>query len=452
MIDRSIIPETKPTRDLKFPVFDKITLCNGIKVYLVKDNRYPVTTLRLLLKAGSYCDFFTKGYKSGLSTLTGELLTKGTRSMNALEISEKIDFAGALLASGFGYDGSFLSISSLNSNLDDMISLSSDFLLNSTFPEDELESKKEQIVNSIISLQDDGSYLAERVFKNIHYKNTPYQFDADGYIDSINQINSDDLKNFSDKYYIPSNIVIAVVGDFNPGNIKEKLESKFINVPKDKNDDNFEFSENDMGKGVVYLTHKDEASQTSLHIGHSGITRNNSDYLNVSFLNTLLGGSFTSRINKNLREKNGLTYGARSSFNSRMYSGDFSVETEINSDKSGFAVDEILYELNDIRENFVTDEELENTKNYIIGNYPLQLETANSVSGKLMTLELYGLDINYYDLYLSRINSITKELVRDTARKYIHPDKLKFVAAGDIDKMKKQLSKFGDIEIIDKVI
>lgn len=452
MIDRSKMPKTKATRDLRFPDFQKFTLNNGIKVYLVKDNRYPVTTVRLLLKAGSYCDFFTEGYKSGVSTLTGELLSKGTINMNALEISEKIDFSGALLASGFGYDGSFLSLASLKSNLDDMLGLMSDFLLKSTFPVDELESKKEQIINSIISLQDDGSYLAERVFKNIHYKNTPYQFDPDGYIDSINKINSDDLKNFADKYYTPSNTVIAVVGDFNTDDIKEKLENRFINVSKVKTKDIFDFKEEDRGKGAVYLTAKEDASQSSLHLGHSGITRNNNDYLNVSFLNTLLGGSFTSRINKNLREKNGLTYGARSAFNARMFSGDFSVETEINSDKTGFAVEEILFELNDIRENFVSDEELENTKNYITGNYPLQLETANSVSGKLMTLELYGLEKDYYDLYLSRINSITKEVVRDTARKYIHPEKLKFVAAGDLNKMKKQLSKFGDIEIIDKVI
>ena len=115
-----------------------------------------------------------------------------------------------------------------------------------------------------------------------------------------------------------------------------------------------------------------------------GIKRNNSDYINVSFLNNLIGGSFTSRINKNLREKNGLTYGARTSFNSKTYSGDFSIETEINIDKTKFAVEEIIKELNDIKENFVSDIELGGSKNYITGNYPLQLETTNDVSGKLL--------------------------------------------------------------------
>lgn len=452
MINRNIMPKTRAPRDLHFPEFKKIKLNNGIKVYLVKDNRYPVITVRLMLKAGSYYDFFTNGNKSGISTLTGELLSKGTNKLNALEIAERIDFSGALFASGFGYDGSFLSITALNSNLDSTLEMISDMLFNSTFPKDELDSKKEQIISSILSLQDDGSFLAERVFKNIHYKDTPYQYDPDGYIESLNSIDIEDLKQFSDKYYNSANTVIAIVGDFDVSLIQDKLEKKFKAASKETKQVSFVFNEEDNGKGIVYLTNKVDASQVSLHLGHSGIRRNNDDYINVSFLNTLLGGSFTSRINKNLREKNGLTYGARTSFNSRMYSGDFSIETEINTDKTEFAVEEILKELNDIRENFVSDEELENAKNYITGNYPLQLETSNSVSGKLMTLELYGLDKDYYDLYLSRINKITREDVRETAVKYIHPERLKYVAAGDVKKMKKQLKKFGDIEIIEKVI
>ncbi len=451
MIDRTKIPAVKPSRDIRFPDFTKTKLSSGITVYLVNDNRYPVTTVRILIKAGSYNDFFINGYKSGTATLTGELLSKGTTNADALQIAENIDLTGSLFASGFGYDGAFLSLTSYKDNSSTILNLISDMILNSTYPEDELESKKEQIINSLISMQDEGSYLAERIFKFIHYKDTPYQYDPDGYVESLKRINVRDLKTFSKKYYNSENIIIAVVGDFDEGNILQTLEQRFANISKEINFNNYEFKEADNGKGVVYLKEKEDASQTSLYLGHSGIKRNNEDYINVIFLNTLLGGSFVSRINRNLREMNGLTYGARTSFNTKMYSGDFTIETEINTDKTDFAVEEILKELNDIRENFVSDEEMENAKNYISGNYPLQLETANAVSGKLMNMELYGFNKDYFDTYLSKVNNITKEQVRETAIKYLHPEKLKFVAVGDIKKLEKQCSKFGSLEVINKI-
>lgn len=451
MIDRSKMPIVKPSRDIHFPEFVVTKLNSGIKVYFVNDKRYPVTTVRVLIKAGCYNDYFNKGNKTGVSTLTGELLSKGTKKHTALQIAESMDVTGSLFASGFGYDASYLSLTTYKDNSAEILNLISDMLLNSLFPEDELESKKEQIMNSLISLQDDSSYLAERIFKNVHYKNTPYQYDPDGYVESLRKITIDDLKQFSINYYNSESIIISVVGDFDNENTFNTLEKGFENVSKPAKPEMFDFKEDDNGKGIVYLKEKSDASQTSLYLGHSGIKRNNDDYININFMNTLLGGSFTSRINKNLREKNGLTYGARTSFNTKMHSGDFTIESEINTDKTGFAIDEILKELNDIRENFVSDEEMDNAKNYITGNYPLQLETSNAVSGKLMTMELYGFDKSYYDTYLSNVNKITKENVRDTARKYLHPDKLKYVAVGNIKKLEKQCKKFGNIEIINKI-
>ena len=129
----------------------------------------------------------------------------------------------------------------------------------------------------------------------------------------------------------------------------------------------------------------------------------------------------------------------------------FSIETEVNIEKAKFAVEEIINELNDIKNNFVSDLELEETKNYITGNYPLQLETSNGVSGKLLSMELYNLDEDYYNSYLKEINSITKEDVFRVAKKYLLPDDLKIVAAGNVSKLMEQLNKFGEIEIIDKV-
>jgi len=451
VIDRSIIPGGKAPRDIRFPEFKKHELPNGIKVYFVNDKSYPVTTIRYLFRAGSYNDHFSGKEKFGLATVTAEMLNKGTRNRNALNIAEQMDYAGAMFSSGAGYDASFMMMSCLSDNFNTMLGLMGDMIFDHTFPPDELDSKKEQLINMLISLQDDGSYLAERIFKNEYYRNTPYQYDPDGYIESINNLCTKDLFDFVRKYYTAGNLIIAVVGDFEEDTVLKVIEDKYSGMRSETNADNFEFINRDKKEIKVFLTEKDDASQTSLYIGHKGIKRNNKDYINVSFLNNLLGGSFTSRINKNLREKNGLTYGARTSFNAKMYTGDFSIETEINIDKTKFAVEEILKELNDIRNNYVSDIELEEAKNYITGNYPLQLETSNGVSGKLLSLELYGLDEDYYNTYLRNINEITKEDVYNTANKYLLPDDLIIVAAGKVNKLEKQLKKFGEIEIIEKI-
>lgn len=451
MIDRKIMPSGKPPRDIRFPEFKKHTLTNGVKVFFVNDKSYPVATIRYLFKAGSYNDFFMGKDKFGVATLAAEMINKGTRNKKALTIAEQVDYAGAMLSSGSGYDASYLVMTSLSNNFDSMFELTSEMLFEHTFPEDELESKKEQLINLLISLQDDGSFLAERVFKTEMYRNTPYQYDPDGYVESIKNINTDDLFEFVKNYYTSKNLIIAVVGDFEESGILKKIEDKYSSLKSETKSDEYEFISENSNEARVYLVEKDDASQTSLHIGHRGIKRNNEDFINVSFLNNLLGGSFTSRINKNLREKNGLTYGARTSFNCKMYSGDFSIETELNSDKTMFAVEEIIKELNDIKDNFVSDVELEETKNYITGNYPLQLETSNGVSGKLLNMELYGLNEEYYNTFLRNVNSITKEDVSYVSKKYLFPESLKIVAAGNVSKLKEQLSKFGKIEIIDKV-
>lgn len=451
MIDRKIMPVGKTPRDIKFPAFNKHTLQNGVKVFFVNDKSYPVTTIRFLIKAGSYNDFFSGKEKFGVATLTAEMINKGTRNKKALNIAEQIDYAGAMLSSGAGYDASYLMMTCLSYNFDSMFDLTNEMIFEHSFPEDELDSKKEQLINQLVSLQDDGSFLAERVFKTEMYRNTPYQFDPDGYIESIKNIDTVDLFNFIKNYYTSKNMIIAVVGDFDEDKIMNKIEEKYSTLINKTKSDKFEFINEEKEEVKVYLIEKDDASQTSLHVGHKGIMRNNKDFINVSFLNSLLGGSFTSRINKNLREKNGLTYGARTSFNCKMYSGDFSIETELNLDKTKFAVEEIIKELNDIKNNYVSDIELEETKNYITGNYPLQLETSNGVSGKLLSMELYGLNEDYYNTYLRNINSITKEDVSSVAKKYLLPEGLKIVAAGDVSKLKEQLSKFGKIEIIEKV-
>ncbi|MDD5363037.1 MAG: pitrilysin family protein [Ignavibacteria bacterium] len=451
MLDRKKIPVSGLIKDIEFPPYTEHILANGLKVLMVKDDRFPVTTCRMLIKAGSYNDFFVKTEKYGLATLSSEMLNKGTGSKSQVEIANILDYNGALFSSGAGYDASYLSLSCLKKNFEPMFGLFSELFLDSTFPEDELEQKKDQLISSLISLSDEGSFLAERAFKTKIYTDSPYEKDPDGYPESLKNIISQDLVQFRSDFYKLNEITLAFVGDIDEGRLLF-LTEKYFGKEKGLNRKlKYDFSCNENKSTRIFVVDKKDSVQTSLYIGHSGIKRNNIDFIPVVLLNTLFGGMFTSRINKNLREKNGLTYGARSSYNCKKHSGDFSVEAEVNDDKAGFAISEIIKEMNEIRNNPITDYELENARNYITGNFPLQLETSNSVAGKLLSLDLYDIDNNFYNHYLSSVNSLTADDLMETAKKYIRPDELTIVAVGKLKRLKTQLKDFGNLEIIEKV-
>jgi predicted Zn-dependent peptidase len=199
----------------------------------------------------------------------------------------------------------------------------------------------------------------------------------------------------------------------------------------------------------IYIVDKPGAVQSNLKIGHIGIARNNPDFIAVTVMNTILGGFFGSRINLNLREKHGFTYGARSSFIPRIFPGDFSVDTDVRNEVTDSSVKLITEELRRITEKEVSDDELQTVKNYLTGLFPLQLETANAVATRVINLKLYDLPKDYYNTYISNINKITKKDILEAARKYIHPEELYIIVSGNSIEIKGKLSKIEPVEVYD---
>jgi predicted Zn-dependent peptidase len=197
----------------------------------------------------------------------------------------------------------------------------------------------------------------------------------------------------------------------------------------------------------VGLIHKEGAVQSALRVGHVGISRNNPDFIPLSVLNVLLGGYFNSRINLNLREVHGYTYGARSAFDSRIAAGTFAVSTEVRTEVTTRAVEEILSEITRLTVEQVPDEELQMVKNYMIGNFPLQIETPQQVAGRVATLVLYGLDRGYWDSYRQKLSTITSVDLYRVAQEYLHPSKLAIVASGDIQALEAGMGEFGEMNV-----
>jgi len=363
-------------------------------------------------------------------------------------VAETVDYFGAALNSGCEYDATYIALTSLKKYFNNLFGLASDLLLNPSFLEEEIEREKQQITNSLLSYLDEGSFLSERAYKMNVYKNSPYKLNIEGRISSVEKIERKIIKEFFQKYFIPSNLVIAIVGDIKKEEALALIKSKFENSGITKHTER-KIYKDELGSGTrVIAVEKKGAVQSEILMGHIGVDRLNPDYIPLIVMNTLLGGFFTSRINKNLREVNGYTYGARSYFNFRKFSGDFCVETNVENSLTRNAVAEIIKELNILRNENITADELDSVKNYLSGSFPLQLETPNAIANKIINLELYGIGKDFYESYITKINEVTIEDVRRVSEKYIHPDKLVIAIAGNTDIIKSSMEQTADVGVI----
>lgn len=447
VLDRTKPPKPGPPKDVQFPDYFDTTLPSGINVLVIENNKIPAVSVRMVFKdAGSFYD----GDKFGLASITAEMLTKGTINRSATEIAEEIDFVGGSINAGSDWDGSYISLSVLKKHLNTGIDILSDVAQNPVFAEDELARVKEQRLSSILQSKDDAGHLSDKKFNKIVYGELPYSNPAEGTEVTVKNITNEDLKEFYKMNYYSGNLIIAFVGNITKEEALKITEEKFSNLPKDGMNrvNSFKYNET-TGIKNVYVINKPGAVQSNLRVGHLGISRNNPDYIAVTIMNTILGGYFGSRINYNLREKHGFTYGARSYFNPHLYSGDFSVDTDVRNEVTDTSVSLILEELKRIITEEVTDEELETVKNYMTGVFPLQLETANAVASRVINLKLYNLPKDYYSKYISAINALTKQDILDAAKKYIHPENITIVVSGDAGAVKDKLAKFGEVLVFD---
>jgi len=447
VLDRTKPPKPGPPKDVQFPDYFDTTLPNGINVLVIENSKIPAVSVRMVFKdAGSFYDVD----KFGLASLTAEMLTKGTTNRSATQIAEEIDFVGGSINAGSDWDGSYISLSVLRKHLNTGIDILADVAQNPVFADDELARVKEQRLSSILQGKDDAGHLSDKKFNKIVYGNLPYSNPAEGTEESVKSISRNDLQDFYRMNYYSGNLIIAFVGDITKEEALKITEEKFSSLPSEgiNRVNSYKYDENNSA-GKVFIINKKGAVQSNLRVGHLGIPRNNPDFIAVTIMNTILGGYFGSRINYNLREKHGFTYGARSYFNPHLYSGDFSVDTDVRNEVTDTSVTLIIEELKRITTEEITDEELATVKNYMTGVFPLQLETANAVASRVINLKLYNLPKDYYSKYISNINALTKHDILNAAKKYIDPSKVTIVVSGDAGAIKDKMTRFGEVLVFD---
>ena len=426
--DTSKLP--KPTANPKFtiPPIEKTKLSNGLEVWLVRQAELPIVSMYMALKSGQTAD--PTGL-SGLSGMTSALLDDGTRNRSAIDIANQVQSIGAQLTTGSGWDNSGVRILTLTKNFDRALDIFADVVQNAEFPEAELETYRRRTIGSLIQRRDQPEVIADIVYNRVLYG------DAHPYGVTLNEksakaVKREDIKKFYETFYRPNNAVLIVVGDTDMNSLTPKLESAFknwqpgevpkMNIPEARSRE----------KSVIYLVDRPGAAQSVISVGQVGVPRNSDDFYALQVLNTMLGGQFVSRINLNLREDKGYTYGARSNFSWRRGAGPFIATAPVQSFSTKESVIEIMKELRGIRGEIpVTPQELDYSKQSIIRRFPSGFETVDQMASQLVNMVVYDLPPTYFNDFITKVNSVSMEDVNRVANKYLTPDRMAIVVVGD---------------------
>lgn len=450
-LNRNIIPPVSKPKDIKFPEYRKLIIHGEGSAYVITDRRFPVVTFRIIFKTGSIFDRLKDNKSDGLSNFMFEMLTKGTNKRTASEISHIIDSFGASITTGSDYDYNYITFHCLKKYFGSMMELVSDIISSPAFSDDEIERMQLQKINYIYSLMDSGDYLASKLYKKMLYGDSQYSVNIEGTLDSIPGINKEKLNYAYENFLLDSHTALCFIGDIDEEEVFRIIENGSFKKGKEKTGEIKINPQPEINKTKVYIVERKSAVQSDIIAGGRAIMRNHPDFIPLKMMNTVLGGSFTSRINTNLREVNGYTYGAKSLLNTKKYQGDIFVETNVKNDLTGEALKEIINEMKRMQDEPVGEEELESVKNYITGTYPMQLETPNSIASKVLGLDLFDIDAQFYNTYISKINEVTPQSIQQAARKYLMPDKLVISVCGNPDDIKASLRKsMPDVEIIEQ--
>jgi predicted Zn-dependent peptidase len=427
--DRSHPPASGAPPALHLPAIQKQKLANGLPVWIVELHEVPVAQINLVVLSGSSND---PPGKYGVASLTAAMLENGAGSRSALEIADAIDYLGADLGAQSGVDSSTVRLHVPVARLADALPIMADVALRPAFPKDELDRQRTQRLTSLLQGRDDPPTISSVAFSRILYgKGHRYGTPTMGTAETIKTFTSDDLRGYYTSAFRPENATLLAVGDITAAKLMPLLEKSFggWKATGTAAAEKLPATEQPAAR-QVYLVDKPGSPQTQVRIGWIGVPRSTPDFFPLQVLNTILGGSFSSRLNLNLREQHGYTYGANSQFDMRAAAGPFAALAGVQTDKTSEALKEFFNELEGILKP-VPAEELARAKNYISLRYPGGFETTGDMSRQLENALVFHLADDYFSKYVQNIQAVTAADVQRVARKYIQPGKFAVVIVGD---------------------
>lgn len=407
----------------------KIAMQNGAALLLLENHSLPMVQMELLVRAGSILD---PSPKAGLAWLTANLLEEGTETRSSKQIADELDAIGTDFAVSPGSDYATFSMKLLKKDLDRGAGLFSDILLHPAFPEEEVLRGKNQLLGHLMDEKDDPESIADKAFENALFKEHPYHHSAEGDEASVKTISRDDLVRFYKTAYHSNGAILVLVGDLTESGAKTLFEKYFGSWKPAPSVPSKNPLPAKIGKKETILIDKD-LTQTSVIFGNIGINRNNPDYYPLQVMNYILGGGgFSSRMLANIRDNKGLVYSLDSHFYPSFETGSFKVILQTKNSSANQAIDEALKEIRKIQADPVTPDELQEAKDYLVGSFPLKMDTNSKLAGMLIYQEFYGLGLDYYETYSRQIKSVSVQDVQRVARQYLDPDHFLLVAVGKL--------------------
>lgn len=438
----------EPLKEIPFSIgkpFEK-TLKNGLKVVIFENKRLPIVNFRLGFRFGQIND---PPDSIGLTAATVEMLNQGTKKRTSKQFAEEVESIGASIAASSSSDNIVISGSCLSIYEEAVLELMADMVLNPIFPENELNLYKQNTIEALKFQRSQPSFLAEEQVARLIYGNHPYSIVGPKESD-VEKLKRERLIEFHKKVLIPNNAVFIVVGDVDTKNTLKKIEKFFGKwQPGEVKVQNFD-SPPLRNERTITIVDRKGSAQANIVISNLAIRRNHPDYFPVLVMNQILGAGASSRLFMNLRESKGYTYGAYSNFDMRRLAGNFEASAEVRTAVTADALKEFFYELDRIRNEKVSEKELQDAKNYLTGVFPIRLETQEGLTSLITQQQLFDLPKDYLQTYRDKVNAVTAEDVSRVAKQYILPDKAAIVIVGDAEDLLDQVKAYASkIEIFD---
>lgn len=436
---------------LNVPAVRSMALDNGVQVRVVEQHELPLVQVLLVVTGGSRLD----GDAPGMASFMASMLDEGAGTRDALALQSELAYLGANLFAGADWDDITVSLKVPVRSLEPALDLMADVVLRPTFASAEVRRQRDLRLTSILQRRDQAGSLADLAFNQVLYPDThPYHHSALGDSASVARFDSAAVRDFYARVMQPSRATLYVVGDVNAAEVREQFARRFggwraagpaARVPGTAP------AAASRNASAVYLVDRPEAPQSVIIIGWPGVPRTSPDYAAITVMNTILGGSFSSRLNTNLRETKGYTYGAGSGFSYRVIPGPFTASAQVRTNVTDSSLVEFFRELRGMRDSLVPEAELERAKAYVELRLPSSLESTSQIAGQMASLATFGLTLEELPRFAAKVRAVTAADVQRVARQYLTPDQAVIVVVGDLTQIRSPIEKLelGPITVLE---
>ena len=422
-------PAPASPRSYRFPHFEQRRLANGLRLVVAPVTKLPLVTAVALVEAGATQE--PEG-KEGVATLTAQMLLEGAAGLDGAALADRFERIGASVEAYADWDVAAVTLSAMSTRLPESLALVRDLLRAPAFPEREVARLRDERLAELLQQLAEPRGLADEQFSHAVYEpRARYAMPADGEMSTVGKLTPDDVRAFYEARYKPAAVTLVFAGDVTMDEVTALAEPLFGDWSGTPTSDRRAAPDVAQPGRLLRVVAKGDAPQSEVRVGHVGLPRSTAEYFDVMVMNAVLGGLFSSPINLNLREAHGYTYGAFSAFEWRRGAGPFVVSTAVKSDVTGDAVREILSEIERIRREEISEDELTLATSYLDGVFPIRYETTGAIAGALASLIIHGLPEDYYDRYRERVRSVTTADVLRAAQEHLHPDRLRVLVVGD---------------------